>query len=212
MSKMTMDGVVNSYKMYAPFYDFLFGLVFQNGRDLLVREVERIQPKRILEVGVGTGLMIPLYPEHIPLVGVDISRDMLKLAHEKVPPNRQAPVSLQESNGESLPFETHSFDCVTVPYTYSVTPDPEKFMREVRRVCAPDGHIVIANHFSDLSTFWGALEKVAKPFANKIGFNADFSYRRFIEEVDWQVETSVSANLLNLSRVVVVRNTPHAKA
>ena len=155
---------------------------------------------------MGTGLMLPMYPEAVSVTGVDISAEMLDKAKKKVAPDREEAVALMQVNGEDLPFEDNHFSCVTLPYTYSVTPNPEQLVKEVRRVCRPDGHIIIANHFSGVKSPWAIFEKIVSPFASKIGFQSEFSYQKHVEDVDWRVVKSYSCNLFGLSRVVVIRN------
>lgn len=131
----TKENVIQAYKRYAPIYDWLFGRILQPGRKAIAREVAFLRPDNILEIGVGTGLMLPMYPKEIPITGIDISPEMLRRAENRICPKRQANIHLLEVNGEKLPFPDSSFSCVVLPYTYSVTPDPEKMIAEVRRVC-----------------------------------------------------------------------------
>lgn len=198
--------VIRCYKRYAPLYDLLFGRVFHQGRKAIIKELKEIAPDNVLEVGVGTGLMLPMYPKSVEVTGIDISADMLDKAKQKISPHCEASISLLQVNGESLPFNDDHFSCVTLPYTYSVTPNPEQLIREIRRVCKPDGHIIIANHFSGVKSPWALLEKMVSPFATKIGFQSDFSYQKYVEQVDWKITKSYSCNLLGLSRIVVIKN------
>ncbi len=108
-------------------------------------------------------------------------------------------------DAEHLRFADHSFDCVTVPYVLSVTPNPQRLISELRRVCKPDGHIVIVNHFSG-SRFWWLLEHMVKSIADRIGFRSDFDYAKHILPYDWQVEKVESVNMFGLSKLVVIRN------
>ncbi len=198
--------VMKCYKRYAPLYDLLFGRIFQQGRKAIIKEMKNIDTMDVLEVGVGTGLMLPMYPKEMMVTGVDISKEMLEKAKEKIGDDRKENVSLMQVNGEDLPFEDKKFSCVTLPYTYSVTPNPDKLIREVRRVCKKDGLIIIANHFSGVKSLWAIFEKIVSPFATKIGFQSQFSYQEYVEEVDWNVVKSYSCNLFDLTRIVVVRN------
>ncbi|GAB6975402.1 class I SAM-dependent methyltransferase [Prevotella falsenii] len=198
--------VIKCYKRYAPLYDLLFGRVFQQGRRAIIKEMKGIGTKDVLEVGVGTGLMLPMYPQDVTVTGVDISKEMLDKAQEKVDSSRTAAVSLMQVNGEQLPFPDNHFTCITLPYTYSVTPDPIKLIKEVRRVCKKDGFIIIANHFSGVHSPWAMFEKIVSPFATKIGFQSEFSYQTYVENLNWNVVKSYSCNLFGLSRIVVVKN------
>lgn len=203
---LTEESVIQVYKRYAPLYDWLFGRILQQGRRAIAREIASLRPDNILEVGVGTGLMLPMYPVEIPVTGVDISPEMLKRAKDRICHKQQSRIDLLKVNGEHLPFPDNTFSCVVLPYTYSVTPDPEKLIKEVRRVCPKDGYIIIANHFSGFKSAWNILEQIVSPFTKKIGFNSDFSYAQYIEKIDWEIQKVYPVNLLKLSRLVVIRN------
>lgn len=95
--------IIKCYKRYAPLYDLLFGSVFQQGRRAIVKEMKAIDTKDVLEVGVGTGLMLPMYPQDVAVTGIDISKEMLDKAQEKVDRDCTATVSLMQVNGEQLP-------------------------------------------------------------------------------------------------------------
>ena len=67
---MNVKDIKNSYKRYARVYDILFGAILRPGRKQAVRALE-IQPGgRVLEVGVGTGLSLGLYPADAKVTGI----------------------------------------------------------------------------------------------------------------------------------------------
>jgi hypothetical protein len=51
-----------SYRRYARHYDVIFGRVFARGRQLALQTLAPVSGKRVLEVGVGTGISLPFYP------------------------------------------------------------------------------------------------------------------------------------------------------
>ncbi|TAG73176.1 MAG: hypothetical protein EAZ24_11925, partial [Burkholderiales bacterium] len=53
--KVTLADVKTSYKRWAGVYDRVFGAVLQDGRNKLLRKVAKLQPRSIIEIGVGTG-------------------------------------------------------------------------------------------------------------------------------------------------------------
>src|SRR5690606_12097603 len=63
------DSIERVYSTYARIYDHLFGRVFQEGREAAMARMAPQAGERILEVGVGTGLLLPLYPSHCEIVG-----------------------------------------------------------------------------------------------------------------------------------------------
>ena len=171
----------------------------------MLNSVHSLHPENILEMGVGTGLTLGRYPLSANVVGVDICEDMLQRARKRVAhlPNRN--IRLLTMDAETLNFPDDSFDCVTLPYVLSVTPDPTRLIAETRRVCRRNGHIIILNHFSG-SKFWWLLEKAVSSMADKVGFRSDFLFSEHILAHNWQVESVKSVNLFGLSKLVLIRN------
>ena len=202
---ITHCAVKKTYKFYAPIYDFLFGAILEPGRRALCDEVHLWQPDTLLEVGVGTGLLLEKYPASSKITGVDISDEMLDIARSKTKKLPHMDIRLEAMDGEKLSFGDNSFDCVVLPYVLSVTPNPEALVNELRRVCRKDGIIIILNHFSG-SGAWYLLEKTFKNLAEKIGFRSEFSYDKHVLIHDWEVLKTATVNLLGLSKLVVIRN------
>jgi len=206
MNPITVDNVVDTYRFYAPLYDRLFGAAFEPGRRALTEKVTELNPSSILEVGVGTGLTLARYPQSASLVGIDISDDMLEIARQRADQLPERNIHLMAMNAESMDFPDDSFDCVAMPYVLSVTPNPERLVAEIRRVCRKDGTILILNHFSG-SRVWWFLERAVRSLADRIGFRSDFCFDEQIMKYDWEVQSVKKVNLLGLSRLVTIRNT-----
>jgi phosphatidylethanolamine/phosphatidyl-N-methylethanolamine N-methyltransferase len=202
---LSRDVVVRAYRRYAPVYDRIFGGVLDPGRRALAEAVTALQPASLLEVGVGTGLMLARYPATTAVVGIDLSMEMLAKASARVPELADRDIRLEVMDAEALTFPDGKFDCVTVPYVLSVTPDPRRLVAEVRRVCRIGGTILILNHFSG-SRIWWLLEQVVKPVPGKVGFRSDFELTAEISRYDWKVEWMKDVNLFGLSKLVSIRN------
>ncbi len=206
MTDISTQDVIQTYRRYAPFYDALFGAILGPGRKRMATTVTALKPDSILEIGVGTGLALRHYPENTCIAGIDISPEMLSRAEiqaQKLPHHQ---ITLYPPmDAEQLSFDDHSFDCVTLPYVLSVTPNPDQLISELRRVCKLGGHIVIVNHFSG-SRFWWLLERMVKSIADRIGFRSEFDLERHILSHDWHVDSITPVNIFGLSRLVVIRN------
>jgi phosphatidylethanolamine/phosphatidyl-N-methylethanolamine N-methyltransferase len=203
-SGVTLSDVRASYRRYAPYYNRIFGTVLEDGRRKLLVEVNRLQPARILEIGVGTGLLLPGYPAASQVVGVDVSEDMLVFARQQIAEHSLANTRVERADGERLNWPDDSFDCVVLPYVISVTPNPDALVAEAIRLCAPTGHILVLNHFSG-SKFWRALEVLVAPLVKKIGFRSSFSYEDNILAHPWQVVSTSKANWMGLTKLVLLR-------
>lgn len=197
--------VVTAYKRLAPIYDWLFGRVLEQGRAAMEREVRQLRPGTLLEIGVGTGLALRHYPSTTRIHGIDICAEMLNRARANAARLQDRSIELQLMDAESLSFADNSFDCVTIPYVLSVTANANKLIHEARRVCKPNGTILVLNHFSE-GGLWQRLEWMANAIGTAAGFRARFDYHEVIEAHDWQIARNERVNLFGLSRLLVIRN------
>jgi phosphatidylethanolamine/phosphatidyl-N-methylethanolamine N-methyltransferase len=204
---MSMDlaSVRRAYRRYASVYDSVFGWTLGHGRRLLVRMLDAKPGERLLEVGVGTGLLLPRYPRDLAVTGIDVSEEMLAVARERVRRHGLMHVTLRAMDAEHMSFASGSFDHVVIAYVYSVTPDPAKLMCEARRVCRPGGSIYVLNHFSGIGA-WVWLERALRPFAASLGFRPEFPLREHVHDQHWDIVDMRTANLFGLSRIVHIRN------
>lgn len=106
---------------------------------------------RVLEIGVGTGLNLPLYPPAVEAVtAVDPNPGMLDLAARQATAARAAapsrPVELAPGDAESLGFPDGSFDTVVSTLTLCSVGDPAAALAEAHRVLAPGGVFLFLEH------------------------------------------------------------------
>ena len=178
---MQIDAVKAAYKRYASVYDALFGPVLQPGRKAVLEVLECRPGQRVLEVGVGTGLSLPLYPPFVRVTGVDLSREMLDKARARVQRRSLANVEgLHEMDAHAMDFPDASFDKVVAMYVVSVVQEPARLLRELHRVCKPDGDIFIVNHVHSTNPIMGAVERGLARFSDKLGFHPDFELRDMV--------------------------------
>src|SRR5438094_871414 len=78
--------VQRAYELYAPVYDFVFDWIFAPGRSAAVSGLALQRSDSVLEVGIGTGLNMPLYPWSCHLTGIDLSHAMLDKAEDLLAP------------------------------------------------------------------------------------------------------------------------------
>lgn len=120
---------------------------------------------RVLEVGVGTGANLALYPETIDsLIGVDFSAKMLKFSQVKAKKMTVLyPIELLEADIQNLPFADNTFDTIVSTCVFCSVPDPIKGLEELRRVCKRDGHILMLEHMRSDNPFIGAMMDLFNP-------------------------------------------------
>jgi phosphatidylethanolamine/phosphatidyl-N-methylethanolamine N-methyltransferase len=192
------DFVEGVYDKLAKVYDLTFGPTLHPGRLQAIQRMD-IQPgERVLEVGVGTGINLPLYPKEATVTGIDFSSSMLEKARERVSRKWLHNMRLLQMDAADLKFSDDSFDIVYAPYLISVVPDPVKVAREMRRVCRPGGRIIFLNHFLSASPLLSRAERLISPFTIHIGFKADLDLPAFLAQADLQ---PVSIEKVNVPRI-----------
>ena len=194
---MDITAVQKVYRRYAQGYDLYFGAMFQQGRQAIITKMNCHSGDRILEVGVGTGLSLPLYSRNVQITGIDLSREMLARARmRKIRENLTHVAALQLMDAENMEFGDNSFDMVVAMYVVSVTPHPARLVNEMRRVCKPEGELYIVNHFHHTNPFVGGVERMIAPLSRQMGFRPDFSMKNFIKETGLDVVERIPVNLL----------------
>lgn len=139
--------VVSAYARWAPVYDLAFTAVMKAGRRAAVAAVVE-DATAILDVGVGTGLELPMFPPGCRVVGIDLAEAMLRRAGDRVRREALSDVDgLSVMDATRMAFADDAFDAAVVPYVLTVVPDPHAMMDEVLRVVRPGGQIVLVNHF-----------------------------------------------------------------
>ena len=183
---ISKHGVELAYARWAPIYDFVFGKVFEAGRNAAIDAAVAAcgaQGGRLLEVGVGTGLSLPGYARNIRIVGIDLSEPMLRKAHERVGALMLDNVdALSVMDAQRMALPDASFDVVVAQYVITAVPDPEATLEEFARVIKPGGEIILVNHIGAESGLRRLFEMAFAPFARRLGWRPEFPFARL---ADW---------------------------
>ena len=185
---MELQAVTNSYARWAPIYDKTFGVATSAGRKKAVQYINAQPGTEVLEVGVGTGLALPLYHSDRSVTGIDFSEEMLAKAQEKVRELGLTQIKqLRQMDARELAFADASFDNIAAMHILSVVPEPERVMAEIARVCKPGGKIVITNHFASKSGLLAKIERASAKFENLLGWHSDFEMSRVLGQADLEI-------------------------
>lgn len=169
------------YSQYAGVYDRVFGRVFQASRESVVKSLEIRAGEHVLEVGVGTGLCLPLYPRDCRVTAIDLSEGMLARARQRVALLGLDHVSLLRMDAGQMSFPDDTFDVVFAAYVITAVPDYRAVMREITRVSRPGARITLLNHFTNGSKLIAACERAMSPICKHIGFRTDLSVRQVLD-------------------------------
>jgi ubiquinone/menaquinone biosynthesis C-methylase UbiE len=114
----------------------------------LVAYRDRIVPAatgRVLEIGIGSGLNLPLYSPSVQhVIGLDPSPRLLEMARGAQ--RRNLPVDFIEGSAEGIPLEKASIDTVVTTWTLCSIPDADRALREMHRVLKPAGRLLFVEH------------------------------------------------------------------
>lgn len=139
---------------------------------------------RVLFLAIGTGADIQYFPSGQEIVGVDISREMLRRAESRRA-GYEGVLNLVEADAMKLAFSNAAFDTVVTSCTMCSVPNPVRALQELYRVLRPGGEILMFEHVRsrtpilglalDLMTLWtrrGGTEMNRDTVANvqKAGF------------------------------------------
>ena len=199
---MDLKKVERVYSNYASVYDHIFGKVFHEGRESAVRNLDVKPGERVLEVGVGTGLSLPLYPVHCRVTGIDLSEGMLDKARELASAQGLVHVELHQMDAGNMKFSDDSFDTVVAAYVVTAVPDYRAVMAEMIRVCRAGGRIILLNHFSNGNKLIAAVEKVISPLCKHLGFRTDLALHNVLEGTSLQVARKEMVNPLRFWHLV----------
>ncbi len=101
---------------------------------------------RILEVGIGSGLNLPLYAAGVnTVVGLDLSERLLSMARRRAA-KANVSVDLMQGSATAIPLDNDSVDMVVMTWTLCSISDPLAAVREMRRVLKPGGALLFVEH------------------------------------------------------------------
>jgi len=108
-------------------------------------------PRRVLDVGCGTGYLLRLLaagcPQATELAGIDAAPSMIAAAGRAAGDRR---LRFTVGAAERLPYPDDAFDLVVSSTSFDHWADQRAGLGECARVLAPGGHLVLADLFSPL--------------------------------------------------------------
>src|SRR3954451_9785582 len=179
--EIDINTVAKAYARWAPVYDFVFGAVFDAGRKASIAAAQRIGG-RLLDVGIGTGILLLDYAPAHRIVGVDYSEPMLRKAHERVAAHQLGHVdALAVMDAQHLGFPDGFFDVVVAQYVITTVPDPEAALDEFARGPKPGGEIILVNQLGAESGPRRLFEQGFAPMARRLGWRSESRWQRLAQ-------------------------------
>jgi phosphatidylethanolamine/phosphatidyl-N-methylethanolamine N-methyltransferase len=199
------------YSAYSRVYDRVFGKVFQDSRVTLAGAIDARPGQSVLEVGVGTGLLLPLYAGRCSVTGIDLSEGMLAKARERVDQLELPGVTLERMDAGAMTFADDSFDAAVAAYVVTAVPDHRAVMKEMIRVVRPGGRILLLNHFVNGSPVLAVCERAVSPICVHLGFRTDLSVDQVLDGLPLTRMRDERVKPLGMWHLVDCRNDKQAR-
>lgn len=203
---LSTEYVRKVYDVWSNFYDTFFKRIVHPRISTAIKAMNIMPGEKVLEVGVGTGLALPLYPSYCKVVGIDLSMDMLKKAKEKMQNLDIKNSYLLQMDAHNLAFPDNSFDYVMAAFVVTVVPDPVKVIMEMKRVCKKNGKIIIINHFQSENRLFAKIEEILSPICCRIGWKTDLALDELVKATNLNIISEYRRNKFDLWRIVLAYN------
>ncbi len=200
------DQTRKRYDRMAPIYDaseaMMERFLYSRWRRRLWSDVKGPQ---ILEVGVGTGKNMPYYPAGAHVTAIDLSEGMLSRARKRAN-SLSLDVDLRQMDAQALAFPSDSFDTVVATFVFCSVPDPIAGLRELGRVCKPEGEIRLLEHMRGRNELVGRLMDVVNPLAVSIqGANINRRTVDNIQSAGLQIQHIVDLSVQGIFKLIVAK-------
>ncbi len=130
------------YALWAPFYD-PFVAPLRGARRRSIAGLALEPGERVLVVGAGTGLDLPLLPARVRVLAVDLTPEMLRRARAR----RRRSHRLAVMDARALALPDGAFDAAILHLILAVAPDPGRCLAEAARVVRRGGRLTVLDKF-----------------------------------------------------------------
>jgi len=192
------------YDLWSKIYDATFGALVHKRQQRAIEALGLKPGDRVLDLGVGTGMTLPLYPRDVEVVGFDLSGGMLRKAAEKAREQGLANTALVQADALLPPLADESFDHILITHVITVVSDPVRLLREAKRMVKPGGRVVILNHFTSTYAPVRFFERRLNPLFVKIGWKSDLELIHVLRGCPMGLACQFKTSVFDLWEIVVL--------
>jgi ubiquinone/menaquinone biosynthesis C-methylase UbiE len=122
-------------------YDELYGEEQMEKYVEVMKEMENLKDKVVLDIGCGTGIMEGMLLQAKHIIGLDISIEMIKIAKEKYKGCYN--ISWVNADAENLPIKSKSIDLSLMITVIQNIPSPPDALKEIERTLKLEGEAIV---------------------------------------------------------------------
>jgi ubiquinone/menaquinone biosynthesis C-methylase UbiE len=160
----------------------------------------------VLEVGAGTGLNFSFYnPEKVErLEAIEPDTAMLRYARQRMA-TAGVPITLTQAAVEELPFDDSTFDCVVATLVFCSVTDPERGLREIRRVLKPGGTLYMVEHVRSQGSIASRVQDMITPITRLVSGNCHWNRdtARTVAAAGFQIEQKRDLSGILIPQIVL---------
>ena len=191
------DIIRKRYNRTSKFYDLMDTMI----KDEVRKKVLSYAHGKVLEAGVGTGKNLLFYPPDCQVMEIDFSPGMLDKARKRV--EGRPDVTLLEMDIQELDFPDNFFDTIVATCVFCSVPNPIQGLKELRRVCKPDGKLIFLEHIRSNKRMMGLIMDILNPlFVKLIGANINRQTLKNMESAHLNLER-VDAEGMDILKFVI---------
>ncbi|WP_412968202.1 class I SAM-dependent methyltransferase [Fredinandcohnia sp. 179-A 10B2 NHS] len=194
-------------KVFPKFYDIAMKPL-EVGRFKQIRKSLLQKAKgRVIEIGSGTGVNFPLYRNVESVTAIEPSQYMIELSKS----NKElasVPIEIVQASAETLPFGDHTYDTVVATLVFCTIPNVRKALHEIKRLCKPNGKILLFEHVKMNNPILAKLQDLLTPAWSKIcdGCCLNRETVNVLQQEGFQI-TNITSFYKGLFVVIEIENT-----
>jgi ubiquinone/menaquinone biosynthesis C-methylase UbiE len=196
-------------KWFPKIYDILMGPLERRGFGQIRKKLIQKAYGEVLEIGSGTGFNFPFYERSKKVTAIEPEPHMRELSLPRAQ-KTEVPIDVILANAEELPFPDDFFDTVVCTLVFCMIPNPNKALEEIRRVCKPEGQILLFEHVKIKHRFLGQLQEWFTPFWKRIcdGCHLNRNTLELVKQEGFKV-TSIQRYYKDIFLVIEAINKKH---
>jgi ubiquinone/menaquinone biosynthesis C-methylase UbiE len=162
------DRILDQFTRQATPFSTAKGMTDANALGMIVEAAAPAPGDTVLDVACGGGIVVCAFAPHVRhATGIDVTPAMLDRARQLAADKSIGNVAWDRSDVACLPYPDCAFDIVVTRFSMHHFLDPLGVLREMARVCAPDGRVVVVDMYASddpaKSAEWNRAEKLRDP-------------------------------------------------